>query len=58
MQPDRADELLRIEGGGGRVINWNGPRVFGVLAMSRAIGFPFHSNFGVMVCKFLETSLF
>ncbi|RWR73521.1 putative protein phosphatase 2C 6 [Cinnamomum micranthum f. kanehirae] len=37
-KPDRADELLRIEGGGGRVINWNGPRVFGVLAMSRAIG--------------------
>lgn len=38
VQPDREDELLRIEGGGGRVINWNGARVFGVLAMSRAIG--------------------
>jgi len=38
VQPDRQDELLRIEGGGGRVINWNGARVFGVLAMSRAIG--------------------
>ncbi|KAF8393443.1 hypothetical protein HHK36_021687 [Tetracentron sinense] len=36
--PDREDELLRIEGGGGRVISWNGARVFGVLAMSRAIG--------------------
>ncbi|XP_061371145.1 probable protein phosphatase 2C 6 [Gastrolobium bilobum] len=38
QKPDRQDELLRIEGGGGRVINWNGARVFGVLAMSRAIG--------------------
>jgi hypothetical protein len=37
-QPDREDELLRIEGEGGKVINWNGARVFGVLAMSRAIG--------------------
>ncbi|WCJ42561.1 Protein phosphatase 2C family protein [Euphorbia peplus] len=38
QKPDRQDELLRIEGSGGRVINWNGARVFGVLAMSRAIG--------------------
>ncbi|XP_002514226.2 probable protein phosphatase 2C 6 [Ricinus communis] len=38
QKPDRQDELLRIEGGGGKVINWNGARVFGVLAMSRAIG--------------------
>jgi len=38
VQPDRQDELLRIEGEGGKVINWNGARVFGVLAMSRAIG--------------------
>lgn len=37
-QPDREDELKRIEEQGGRVINWNGARVFGVLAMSRAIG--------------------
>ncbi|XP_026666142.2 protein phosphatase 2C 53-like isoform X2 [Phoenix dactylifera] len=36
-KPDIADELARIENGGGRVINWNGPRVLGVLAMSRAI---------------------
>ncbi|KAL3747379.1 hypothetical protein ACJRO7_016200 [Eucalyptus globulus] len=36
--PDRHDELMRIEGMGGKVINWNGARVFGVLAMSRAIG--------------------
>lgn len=38
LQPDREDELRRIEGQGGKVINWNGARVFGVLAMSRAIG--------------------
>ncbi|XP_021807127.1 protein phosphatase 2C 56-like [Prunus avium] len=38
QKPDREDELVRIEGGGGKVINWNGARVFGVLAMSRAIG--------------------
>ncbi|XP_065850187.1 protein phosphatase 2C 56-like [Euphorbia lathyris] len=38
QKPDRQDELLRIEGSGGRVIHWNGARVFGVLAMSRAIG--------------------
>ncbi|KAE8678765.1 putative protein phosphatase 2C 6 [Hibiscus syriacus] len=37
-KPDRQDELMRIEREGGRVINWNGARVFGVLAMSRAIG--------------------
>ncbi|KAL6984736.1 protein-serine,threonine phosphatase [Sarracenia purpurea var. burkii] len=38
QKPDREDELVRIESEGGRVINWNGARVFGVLAMSRAIG--------------------
>lgn len=38
VQPDRADELSRIEAEGGRVINWHGARVLGVLAMSRAIG--------------------
>lgn len=38
QKPDREDELMRIEGQGGKVINWNGARVFGVLAMSRAIG--------------------
>ncbi|XP_006853681.2 probable protein phosphatase 2C 51 [Amborella trichopoda] len=37
-KPDREDELERIEAAGGKVINWNGSRVFGVLAMSRAIG--------------------
>lgn len=38
QKPDREDELLRIEQQDGKVINWNGARVFGVLAMSRAIG--------------------
>ncbi|KAH7295104.1 hypothetical protein KP509_27G032500 [Ceratopteris richardii] len=37
-KPDREDELTRIEAAGGRVFCWNGWRVFGVLAMSRAIG--------------------
>lgn len=37
-QPDRPDELARIEEAGGRVIYWDGARVLGVLAMSRAIG--------------------
>ncbi|ESQ36158.1 hypothetical protein EUTSA_v10007705mg [Eutrema salsugineum] len=37
-KPDRPDELDRIQEAGGRVIYWDGPRVLGVLAMSRAIG--------------------
>lgn len=37
-KPDRPDELNRIQASGGRVIYWDGPRVLGVLAMSRAIG--------------------
>ncbi|XP_039145773.1 probable protein phosphatase 2C 24 [Dioscorea cayenensis subsp. rotundata] len=37
-KPDRPDEMERIEQAGGRVIYWDGPRVLGVLAMSRAIG--------------------
>lgn len=37
-KPDRPDELMRIEAAGGRVIYWDGARVLGVLAMSRAIG--------------------
>lgn len=37
-KPDREDEMARVESAGGRVIFWNGYRVLGVLAMSRAIG--------------------
>eukprot|EP00475_Leptophrys_vorax_P020636 TRINITY_DN28291_c0_g1_i1.p1 TRINITY_DN28291_c0_g1~~TRINITY_DN28291_c0_g1_i1.p1 ORF type:complete len:598 (+),score=17.20 TRINITY_DN28291_c0_g1_i1:350-2143(+) len=37
-KPDREDEMKRVEKAGGRVIFWNGYRVLGVLAMSRAIG--------------------
>ncbi|KAK6145394.1 hypothetical protein DH2020_022214 [Rehmannia glutinosa] len=37
LSPDRPDELNRIQEAGGRVIFWDGPRVLGVLAMSRAI---------------------
>ncbi|GMY08450.1 protein phpsphatase 2C (PP2C) [Fagus crenata] len=37
-KPDRPDELVRIQDAGGRVIYWDGARVLGVLAMSRAIG--------------------
>lgn len=38
LQPNREDEYARIESSGGKVIQWNGHRVFGVLAMSRSIG--------------------
>nr|XP_043622414.1 probable protein phosphatase 2C 24 [Erigeron canadensis] len=37
-KPDRPDELNRIQAAGGRVLYWEGARVCGVLAMSRAIG--------------------
>ncbi|KAI3950991.1 hypothetical protein MKW98_026445 [Papaver atlanticum] len=37
-RPDRTDEMERVEAAGGRVINWNGYRVLGVLATSRSIG--------------------
>ncbi|OIW18733.1 hypothetical protein TanjilG_13485 [Lupinus angustifolius] len=37
-KPNREDEWARIEAAGGRVINWKGYRVVGVLAMSRSIG--------------------
>ncbi|PON84453.1 Protein phosphatase 2C [Trema orientale] len=37
-KPDREDEYERIEAAGGKIIQWNGSRVFGVLAMSRSIG--------------------
>ncbi|XP_010527050.1 PREDICTED: probable protein phosphatase 2C 53 [Tarenaya hassleriana] len=37
-KPNREDEYVRIEAAGGKIIQWNGHRVFGVLAMSRSIG--------------------
>ncbi|GMH12382.1 hypothetical protein Nepgr_014223 [Nepenthes gracilis] len=37
-KPNREDEYARIKAAGGKVIQWNGHRVFGVLAMSRSIG--------------------
>ncbi|KAL5202705.1 hypothetical protein ABZP36_013657 [Zizania latifolia] len=37
-KPDRPDELERVEAADGKVINWNGCRVLGVLATSRSIG--------------------
>ncbi|KAL2970909.1 hypothetical protein AAZX31_15G164300 [Glycine max] len=37
-KPNRDDEWERIEAAGGRIIQWNGYRVLGVLAVSRSIG--------------------
>uniref|UniRef100_A0A2N9HEE4 protein-serine/threonine phosphatase n=1 Tax=Fagus sylvatica TaxID=28930 RepID=A0A2N9HEE4_FAGSY len=37
-KPNREDEYARIEAAEGKIIQWNGSRVFGVLAMSRSIG--------------------
>lgn len=37
-KPNREDECSRIEALGGKVINWDGHRVSGVLAVSRSIG--------------------
>lgn len=37
-KPEREDETSRIEAAGGRVIYWDGYRVGGLLALSRAIG--------------------
>eukprot|EP00210_Caulerpa_lentillifera_P008699 g8298.t1 len=37
-KPDRKDETARIKQAGGRVMHYNGARVMGLLAMSRAIG--------------------
>lgn len=37
-KPERPDEMRRVESLGGQVVFWNGYRVLGVLAMSRAIG--------------------
>ncbi|KAG6772133.1 hypothetical protein POTOM_023529 [Populus tomentosa] len=53
QKPDRSDELMRIEGQGGRVINWNGARVLGVLAMSRAIGFLLSTSLFILNILFI-----
>ncbi|XP_034708532.1 protein phosphatase 2C 51-like [Vitis riparia] len=37
-KPDRPDERERVEAAGGKVINWNGFRILGVLSTSRSIG--------------------
>nr|CAB3473772.1 unnamed protein product [Digitaria exilis] len=37
-KPERPDERVRIESAGGQIIYWQGPRVLGVLAVSRSIG--------------------
>ncbi|KAI4344549.1 hypothetical protein L6164_011763 [Bauhinia variegata] len=37
-KPHREDEWARIEASGGKIIQWNGYRVLGVLAVSRSIG--------------------
>nr|CAB3477806.1 unnamed protein product [Digitaria exilis] len=37
-KPERPDERVRIESVGGQIIYWQGPRVMGVLAVSRSIG--------------------
>lgn len=37
-KPDRPDEKERVEVAGGRVTDWNGSCVLGVLATSRSIG--------------------
>jgi protein phosphatase 2C len=42
-KPDRKDERARIEALGGKVIQWNGYRVSGILAMSRSIGMNIYS---------------
>ncbi|XP_022737422.1 probable protein phosphatase 2C 51 [Durio zibethinus] len=48
-KPDRPDELERVEAAGGRVVNWNGHRVLGVLATSRSIGDRYLKPF--VICK-------
>lgn len=49
LQPNREDEYARIEEAGGKVIQWNGYRVFGVLAMSRSIGRCFAVSVKILV---------
>lgn len=46
--------MARIEAAGGRVINWNGYRVLGVLATSRSIGI-FALNVNLFTPFFFES---
>eukprot|EP00250_Pteridium_aquilinum_P024727 c29518_g1_i1 orf=388-2157(+) len=48
-KPDREDEMSRIFAAGGRIIYWDGYRVGGLLAMSRAIGDRFLKKYVVAV---------
>eukprot|EP00210_Caulerpa_lentillifera_P009032 g8620.t1 len=45
---DEIHEKNRIESCGGRITYWNGPRVMGILAMSRAIGDLSFRRYGVI----------
>ncbi|XP_071721292.1 probable protein phosphatase 2C 51 [Rutidosis leptorrhynchoides] len=46
--PDRDDERARIEQAGGYVLDWDVPRVNGILAVSRAIGDVSLKRYGVI----------
>lgn len=46
--PDRDDERARIEHAGGFVLDWDIPRVNGILAVSRAIGDVSLKRYGVI----------
>ncbi|KAM7272215.1 hypothetical protein ACFE04_026878 [Oxalis oulophora] len=61
--PDRADEYERIEAAGGKVVQWSGPRVLGILATSRSIGDKYLKPFvipkpEVRVCKRTDSDEF
>ncbi|KAK4337938.1 hypothetical protein RND71_042425 [Anisodus tanguticus] len=53
-KPNREDACLRIEELGGKVINWDGHRISGVLAVSRSIG----TYIALAACKFRCTIIF
>ncbi|KAI3907259.1 hypothetical protein MKW92_005144 [Papaver armeniacum] len=55
-RPDRTDEMERVEAAGGRVINWNGYRVLGVLATSRSIGDHYLKPYVISVPEVTVTS--
>nr|XP_027084290.1 protein phosphatase 2C 51-like [Coffea arabica] len=62
-KPDRPDEKERVEAAGGRIIDWDGCRVQGVLATSRSIGDHYLKPYvisepEVKVCKRTESDDF